>query len=79
MEMAGRWCETIVGFVMNSMPHKELEAESAEMQYDKQRQLFVSLLQLKGGWRANHAPQRTAASGSRFNSCALWPPSLTYI
>jgi len=41
------------------MPHKELETETAQMQRAKPNQLFVSLLQLKGGWRANHALQRT--------------------
>jgi hypothetical protein len=47
-------------------PLKELEAEIAGMQRAKPNQLFVSLLQLKGGWRANHAlePTRTSAPGS---------------
>jgi hypothetical protein len=44
-------------------PLKELEAKIAGMQRAKPNQLFVSLLQLKGGWRANHAlePTRTGA------------------
>ena len=41
--------------MITQRPLKELKAETAEMQRAKPNQLFASLLQLKGGWSANHA------------------------
>ena len=45
---------------MKSVPLKELEAESAEMQPAMLIQFFVSLPRLGGGWCANHALQGPA-------------------
>lgn len=55
---------------MRCSPFQELEAEAPERQCVKPDQLFVLLLQLKGGWGANYALHENGSIVSRLQLVA---------
>ena len=62
---------------MTTQPPEEVDAQTPDKRGVVANQLFTSLLRRGGGWFANQALQRTAASRRICSRRVSWPPSLS--